>query len=224
MKGRRPWLSLWPVWALPGLLLLLNVVWVAGVRGTLYGKGPALAGRVARLADDCNKLDGQIKVLATAHSSLDTLRAEISELRDSRLAGMRERLVPFITEVVKLAQDAGLRPERVAYSVQNDEKSGLIYFSAAYSVNGSYDAIRKLVFLFERSDKFILLETLRLQGDDSTASTNIRFGLSVGTYFSDIDRTLMKQLGVQEKGGGEQADLPKPAETPKPLRGDVDGE
>jgi hypothetical protein len=224
MRGRRPWLSLWPVWAIPGVVLLVNVVWVAGVRGTLLSQGPALAGRVARLSDDCNRLDDQIKTLAATRASLESLQAEMGSFRGSRLGGMRERLVPFITEVVKLAQDAGLRPERVSYGVQKDEKSGLTYFSAAYSVEGSYDAIRKLVFLFERSEKLILLEGLRLQGDDTAASTNIKFGLTVGTFFADTDKALMKQLGVQEVSGEAPDEAPKPAETPAPVRGGLDGE
>jgi hypothetical protein len=77
-----------------------------------------------------------------------------------------------------------------------------VYFTAAYSVQGSYDQIRRCVYLLESSPQFVLLDGLALRSDDPTASLNVSVQLTTGTFFSDIDQELMQKLGVAEVQGG----------------------
>lgn len=198
MRGTGPWLRLWPVWAVPALVLGLNVAWVAGIRGAVLGRGTSLATRVSGLSEECSRLESQLQGLTATRSDLDRLRQNLVSLRTEKLAGMKDRLVPFITEVVKLAMDAGIQPERVAYSAQKEEKTGLVLFTASYSVTASYEQIRRLVFLLESSPEFILLEGLGIQGDEGSSSTVVSVVFNLATYFADMDRQLMKQMGVQE--------------------------
>jgi Tfp pilus assembly protein PilO len=107
-------------------------------------------------------------------------------------------LLPFLLDVVKRAEEAGLRVERVSYGTKPDEKTGLVYFTAAYGVQGSYEQIRRCVYLLESSPQFIVLEGLALNSEDTTASANITVQLRLGTYFSDIDRELLEKLGIKE--------------------------
>ena len=45
MIGRGAWLRLWYVWAPATLIVVANVVWLAGMRGAVLGRGPLLAGQ-----------------------------------------------------------------------------------------------------------------------------------------------------------------------------------
>jgi Tfp pilus assembly protein PilO len=200
--GRGAWLKLWYAWAPAAALLLLNVVWLTGLRGTLLGRGSMLAGQVSEAQTAVRKLEGQLEQLEHTGKSLDELQANLNELRAQQLASMRDRLVPFLTDVVRRAQEAGLQPERITYTAQKDERTGLVYFTAGFGVKGSYEQIRRCVYLLESSPQFVLLEGLGLRGDESTSSLDVGVQLTVGTYFSDLDERLLKQLGVTEVAGG----------------------
>ena len=203
MNGRGTWLRLWYLWAPPAALMALNVVWLAGVRGTFLGRGSALAQQVAAAQSEAARLEGQARQLDHAAQALANLRENLGTLRKEQMAPMRDRLVPFLNDVIGRAEASGLRPDRIVYSVQRDKKSGLVYFSAHFDVKGSYEQIRRCVFELETSPQFILLEGLTLRGVDTATSLDVGVQLGVGTYFADLDEGLMKQLGVQEVSSGE---------------------
>jgi Tfp pilus assembly protein PilO len=202
MIGRGAWLRLWYVWAPATLIVVANVVWLAGMRGAVLGRGSLLAQQVDEAHLAVSKLQSQADQLERIKRSLTALEENLGALRQEEMAPMRERLVPFLTDVVKRTQEAGLRAERVSYTAQREEKSGLVYFSANYRVKGSYEQIRQCAFLLESSPQFILLEGLALRGDESASSLEVVVQLGVGTYFSDLDEGLMKQLGVNEVASG----------------------
>jgi Tfp pilus assembly protein PilO len=203
MNGRAAWVKLWYLWLPAGIVVIVNVVWLTGLRGALLGRGSVLARQVSDAESTVNKLEAQLRNLQQTATSLTELEANLDELRDQRLASMRERLVPFLTDVVQRTQEAGLQPERITYAVQRQEKSGLAYFTATYNVSGNYEQIRRCVFLLESSPQFILLDGLGLRGDESASSLDVGVQLRVGTYFSDVDERLLKQLGVGEVTGGK---------------------
>jgi Tfp pilus assembly protein PilO len=203
VNGRGAWLKLWYLWLPAGVLVVLNVIWLTGLRGTLLGRGSLLAKQVGDAEAEVSKLEGQLRQLERTAKALEELRANLGELRERRLGPMHERLVPFLQDVVKRTQEAGLQPERVSYAARREEKTGLVFFAATYSVRGSYDQIRRCVFLLESSPEFVLLDGLGLRGDESASSLNVGVQLNVATYFSDIDENLLKKLGVSEVAGAE---------------------
>jgi Tfp pilus assembly protein PilO len=203
VNGRGAWLKLWYLWLPAGVLVVLNVIWLTGLRGTLLGRGSLLTKQVSEAESKVGKLEGQLRQLERTAKALEELQANLGELRERRLGPMRNRLVPFLQDVVKRTQAAGLQPERVSYAARREEKTGLVYFAATYSVKGSYDQIRRCVFLLESSPEFVLLDGLGLRGDESASSLDVGVQLNVGTYFSDIDENLLKKLGVSEVAGAE---------------------
>lgn len=111
---------------------------------------------------------------------------------------MRERLVPFLQEVGMRAQKVALFPERIAYTARKDEKSGLVHFAATYELTGSYEQLRRYMAELESMPQFVVIERLGLRGEGSAQSTDISLQMVVGTYFSDWDEALLKQVGAQE--------------------------
>ena len=47
VNGRGAWLRLWYLWVPAGVLVLLNVIWLTGLRGALLGRGSLLAKQVS---------------------------------------------------------------------------------------------------------------------------------------------------------------------------------
>ena len=202
MNPSSAWLRLWYVWAVPALVAVLNLVWMAQVRGKVLGRGPLLTRQVQDAEAQVGRLDGQLRQLEAAAAGLTRLQENLVELRRQQLAPMRERLIPFLTDVVKRTQEAGLQPERISYTAQRDEKSGLVYFSATYALTGGYEKIRRCVHLLESSPQFIVIQSFGLQGQAAPTTSDVTVQLTLGTYFADFDEALLKQLGVDAGSGG----------------------
>jgi len=201
MTARNAWIRLWYLWAVPLAVVAVNLVWLAWMRGTLVGQDSAVARRLTDAEASLTKLENQAAQLDRTEKGLAELREDLDALRKQDMAPMRQRLVPFLTDVLMRTQEAGLKVERVAYAAHRDDKSGLVYFSAGYGVKGTYEQIRRCAYLLESSPQFAMLEGLALRGDPNASSLEVSVQLVVGTYFADLDEGLMKQLGVREVPG-----------------------
>jgi Tfp pilus assembly protein PilO len=201
--GRGAWLRLWYLWVPPAVLVVLNVIWLAGLRGSVVGRGSILTKQVTDVEVDVNKLESHARELDRQTKALADLQQNLGTLRRDRLAPMRARLVPFLADLMKRTREAGLNPERLSYAARREERSGLVYFAASFGVKGSYDQIRRCVFLLESSPQFLLVDQLSLRGDENAGSLDIGIQLAVGTYFADLDEDLLRELGVKEVTGAE---------------------
>lgn len=198
------WGRHWWAWAVPSLVLAANLAWIVGFRTAVLQRGSMLESQVEQLQSDVARLEAASRKLAATRGQLDDLRTNLDVLRRDQLSGMRGRLIPFIEEVVRLGDKAGLKVEQIAYSYSRDLKSGLVYFTASYAVKGTYEQIRQCVFLMETSPQFIVLEGLGLRGDSSSTSLEIGVQLTMGTYFSEVDEALVRELGIKEVSLGSQ--------------------
>ncbi len=203
MIGRGAWLRFWYAWVPAAAVVAANLIWLAGMRRAVIGRGSLIAQQVEDAQRAVTTLSAQAEQLERTKKALEALRKNLDALRRQEMAPMKERLVPFLTDVVKRTQEAGLAAEKLSYTAHREEKSGLVYFSANYSVKGSYEQVRRCAYLLESSPQFILLEGLGIRGDENASSLQVEVALGVGTYFSDIDEGLMKQLGVREVTGGD---------------------
>jgi Tfp pilus assembly protein PilO len=204
MTSRSAWVRLWWVWLAPALLLVVNLVWLLGIRSAL-GRGQQLARQRDAGAARVAALTTQRDALAGARGALTVLESDLGTLRKERLGSMRERLVAFLVDINKRTSAAGLRPDRISYAVEADKKSGLARFSAIFGVSGTYEEVRRCVDLLEGSPQFVVVERLVVRSEDDIDSLAVDVQLTVSTYFVDADTGMLRQLGIEE--------LPKTAAT-----------
>lgn len=197
------WVRWWWAWLAPSVLLAVNVVWVGGLRSTLVGRGSLIGRRVASVEDEVTRLETKKRQLMGTKTDLTRLRDGLDTLRERQLAPMRARLVPFLVDVVDRSQKAGLSPEKIGYSPQQDKKTGLVHFSATYGLRGRYEQIRELIYRLESSPQFIVIDSLGLRGQDDPSSLDVSVALTVSTYFSDVDEALLRQIGASEVQHGQ---------------------
>lgn len=203
MRGGSAWSRMWFVWVIPAALVVANVVWLAGLRGAIIGQGTWLARQVAASEEEVLRLEQQQQALAGARSAAEELRTSLDSLRSQQVGAMKERLVPFLVDVVERTQRAGLTPERIGYSARADDKTGFVHFTAVYSLTGLYENIRNCIYLLEDSPQLAIIERLSLRGDEQLTSLDVGVQLAVSTYFTDMDRALMAEFGVEEVASGE---------------------
>lgn len=192
------WKYLW-VWLVPATLVVANGVWLLGLRAAVLGSGAQAVAQVKQKEAQVKELERVVRELATTREKLARLREELDKLRLEQMGPMRERLVPFLTEVVLRAQKVGLFPERIAYAARQDSKSGLVHFTATYELAGSYEQLRRYMAELEAIPQFVVIERLGLRGEGASVSTDVALQMVVGTYFSDWDRALLQQLGAREE-------------------------
>lgn len=202
MRSLAAWWRLWWVWLVPALLLTANVVWLLAVRGVLVGRGTALSRDLTRIEEEITTLGRQFQELENTAKRLQSLEENLSALRTGEMKTMRERLVPFLVEVVSQAQAAGLQPERIGYSSRAEDRSGVVLFRATYALEGTYDAIRRCIHNLESSPQFIIIESLGLRGREDASSLDIAVQISVGTFFSDYDEDYLREIGLEGVGRG----------------------
>lgn len=203
MRGGSAWSRMWFVWVIPAALVVANVVWLADLRGAIIGQGTWLARQVAASEEEVLRLEQQQQALAGARSAAEELRTSLDSLRSQQVGAMKERLVPFLVDVVERTQRAGLTPERIGYSARADDKTGFVHFTAVYSLTGLYENIRNCIYLLEDSPQLAIIERLSLRGDEQLTSLDVGVQLAVSTYFTDMDRALMAEFGVEEVASGE---------------------
>lgn len=201
MSRRGAWWRLWPVWLLPAALVVLNLVWLTALRGGLLGRGALLARQVKQLEEQFAQLQAQHRQVTRDDQALAQLQSSLDQLRGRDLGAMSERLVPFLIDMLARMGEAGLRPERIGYGASLDEKTGLTRFTASYSVTGTYDQIRRAIYLLETSPQFVTIESVGLRGETQASSLAVEVQMTIATYFSDEDGALLAAVGQTEESG-----------------------
>jgi hypothetical protein len=112
------------------------------------------------------------------------LQADLDALYNSRWATQAERLTPWINEIKKMAVESKLVP-RVLTFAHTDEKDpaaaklksiGTTTASVSYSVQGSYQQVRRLINLLELSDQFVIIDSLTVStaADPNVLTLNLK--------------------------------------------------
>ncbi len=128
----------------------------------------------------------ELSRLAAEHAALDdrvgraTANSEsIEQLYEQWLSPERHRLTRVIAEVKKLARRAGLDPMAINYPDEEFEDYGLVKRTMAFTVEGSYLELRRLINFLELSETFLTLEEVRLtEGGQQGAGLRINLGIS----------------------------------------------
>lgn len=175
------WRSRWWWWALPLFFCLLNV-------GFLWLHHGAATSGFRQLQNELANNEAELKLLRRAHQRLEELlstaernRAGVEDLYESRLATEKQRLTDIIVEVKGLTRRARLEPPSITYSEVEIEEFGLIRRSIVFGVQGSYAQIRELINFLEISERFLILEEIRLREADGD---QLGIDLTVSTLFA----------------------------------------
>ncbi len=196
---RSAWLRYLWLWLAPTLLAAVNAAWLFSLRGLVLGKGASVVDQVRAKEQQVRELERSLRELEATHQALKQLQQQLARLRLEEMGPMREQLLPFLQAVGERTRQAGLFPERISYVAREEKKSGLVHFAATFELAGSYEQLRQCIAGLEHVPQFLVIERLGLQGEDTARSTNIAMQMVVGTYFSDLDRQLLQQLGATEE-------------------------
>ena len=134
-------------------------------------------GLLASKEDDVAKLAELHDRVLKGRESLDTFYADV-------LSTKKERLLSFVKEIREIAVKFNINVENIGYPRQTFPKDKVTKFSAVVPLSGSYENLRQFVDTVERSQNFIIIESVELtSGREGGIILSLRVMLS--TYFLD---------------------------------------
>jgi Tfp pilus assembly protein PilO len=171
-ERRRLWLPA-AIAALVGILLLI-------------GYRVALAGRLGLQARVVEERERSLAELDAARQETEGLvrraratRLALDTLYGDRLGTQARRLTAIISEVKKLARQAGLEGvEAIAYTDEPVEDVPLLKKSIAFRAAGTYAELRSFVNLLEVNEAFLTLEGIRVHGEAGGGELQLEIRLS----------------------------------------------
>lgn len=195
--GRRLW-----VWVPALVFLAANLALLSTYRlvyaDRVEARRAALEEREADLAELQERSQELSEFVSTARGSRERLR----DLYRERLATERDRFTAVTAEIRELARRAGLEPSAMSYPTQEIGEYGLVERRFTFSVEGTYEELRRFVNFLELTSSFVALEQVSLSGEEG-ARLGIR--LSLSTLFVEDARARELAVGEPDAGGTEDA-------------------
>lgn len=191
------WRRRWVRWVPALVLAALNLGLLGFYFAYLAGSAGPRATRISRLTEEVARLTERQGALDVTLQRAETNRRRVGEMYAARLGSEAERLTKVISEVRKLARQAGIEPRAVGYPKESLAEFGLVRQSMVFNVTGSYMALRQFVNLLELSEEFLILEEVRVV-DAGSGGQNVRLDLRVSTLFQRGD----EETSTASVGGG----------------------
>ncbi len=186
---RRPgavWLELRRWWVTPLAICLVNLAVLFAYGLVLAGQARFREARMSRQSAELVRLKEERAELVAAVEAAREIREGIDDLYENWLSTERQRLTRLIAEVKSLARRAGLDPTVISYPEESLEQYDLVKRSIVFTVEGTYQDLRRFVNFLELSDYFLTLEEVQL-ADSGAQGQSLRINLKISTLFAELD-------------------------------------
>lgn len=202
--GWLPWRRYAAVWVPAAVFALLNIGGYFYLGGSTGGRAAFLEGQVSELEDECASLRRTEAMVVRERQKLEALKEGLEHLDRDVFGSLEQRLTRILREVEVATRGAGLHPARFGYDAKEDAKSGLIRFGIRFSVEGTFQQIEKLLASLQSSEEFLIIDQLRLKGEEGTQSNRLKISIHVSTYLVQADRALLQRLVRRPGSGGKE--------------------
>jgi Tfp pilus assembly protein PilO len=118
------------------------------------------------------------------------VQSDLQVLYTKTWATSTERLTALIDEVKKLAAASHLEPPSYVFT-SSETKSptrgsvGATTVGIAFTVQGTYEEVRRLINLLELSDQFVIIDGIGLAGSGAAAEKTLTLNIRLKTLFRD---------------------------------------
>ncbi len=131
------------------------------------------------------------------------VQTDLQVLYNERWATPMQRLTTLIDEVKKLSAASHLEPPSYAFSSSETKSTnvkgsvGTTTVGITYTVQGTYEQVRRLINLLELSDQFVIIDGINLVSNGVAADKTLTLNIRLKTLFRDtrgIAPTANKQM------------------------------
>jgi hypothetical protein len=182
-----------------GLLLLANTLFFFTYRVQYVSR---LHDLDARQTQSEAQLDQARNARITAEQQLAAykkVQADLQVLYNERWSTPMQRLTALIDEVKRLAAASHLQPPAYAFTTGESKQLanapstkgsiGTTTVGIAFTVQGTYEEIRRLINLLELSDQFVIIDSIGLGANGSGTDKILTLNIRLKTLFKDVRST-----------------------------------
>jgi Tfp pilus assembly protein PilO len=179
-RARSLWRSRAALFAALGVLLLATAAVLVVYHGFYDARLAALEETRSDLTRQREAAQAAADRSAETERRLAELKASLDAFYGGVLGTRKERLASLIEDVDAITREAGFMPSTVAYS--EDAVPGAARLTVSFRIEGRYADVKKLLYEFEASPKFLVPERVQVSLDEN-APDILRVALSVAHYF-----------------------------------------
>lgn len=177
---RNPWL-----WGLPLGFCLLNLLILFFYRSFYAGDVERLEKDYLGAVQDLAALEQESAQIDAFLARAETQNESIHRLYQEHFQSEAERFTRAISEVKRLAREAGLDPTAFSYPERQLEQEGLIQRGINFTVQGTYRQLRTFINFLELSDQFLTLNDVTMSGGGSDPrDPQLSIRLTLSTVFA----------------------------------------
>lgn len=176
----RPWL-----WGIPLAFLLVNLAFFTFYRVAYAGKVEVLQSRFESENERLTQLREERLSFEDKYERVRSSSLGVSTLYLDHFSTESERFTATLAEIRRLGRASGLEPSSFSYPSQDLEELELRTVGFAFSVEGTYDQLRRFINMLELSDHFLVLERVGLgTGGGAGGDPRLSLNFTVSTVFA----------------------------------------
>jgi len=127
-------------------------------------------------------------------ASYDKIRTDLQTLYNERWSTQTARFTRLFEEVKRLATASHFDPRSFSFTRAESEaaarkdaagSAGSIVVDVAFTVQGTYEQVRRLINLIELSDQFMIIDGIGLTGGNTADMKTLTLSIRLKTLFRD---------------------------------------
>jgi len=174
-----------------GALFVANAIFFFTYRVQYETRLQALDTRLKQTEDDLQRARNKRMAAEQQLASYNKAQADLENLYNRTWSTKAQRLTALINELKRMCVETQLDPKSIGFSraddkdVQKTGRPGMSVVTITFSVNGTYQQIRRLINRLELSNQFVIIDAIHLGGGGS-AQNNLTLDLRLKTIFREL--------------------------------------
>jgi F0F1-type ATP synthase membrane subunit b/b' len=174
-----------------GVLFVANAIFFFTYRVQYETRLQALDTRLKQAEDELQRARNKRMAAEQQLASYNKAQADLENLYNRTWSTKAQRLTALINELKRMSVETQLDPNSISFSQAQDKdaqktgRPGMSVVTITFSVNGTYQQIRRLINRLELSNQFVIIDAIHLSGSAS-AHNNLTLDLRLKTIFREL--------------------------------------
>jgi len=189
-----PWIRLWWLWVPATALVVASLGFLIWQIASPHGRQGVLQAELEELRATIVHLEKVNEMAENERTEASGTSEGLQQVYEQIFGKLDERLTAVMRAVGSAARDAGMLPKSFGYSVNEDKNNGSTRFIVSFSVEGSYDQVRRLLSSLQNSPQFLIIDSISFKGENDARSRNLAIRLTVSTFLSHTDPSALNKI------------------------------
>ena len=107
-------------------------------------------------------------------------------LKFSAMIPEKQYFADFVGDLFSWAEQADLTIDQISYQPKVDPEASYLLYALSFSVQGTYDQLKKFIHLLENSSRILIIDQLSLTGKRETSnSAVVSLQINLKTFFHE---------------------------------------